>query len=157
LSNVLAVISGAFAVITFLKVTRASDLLFVATSFGLCFTSYFLTAAPAVASFLSLVRVGGFILDMAENPSADALLVFAGNVLGALPALAQPLKYLNNATDDISLALLLALEVSGNLGACFVTFLQTTISWDTTPTAEPPAVEPAAPSRLFVPFVAAAG
>ena len=72
---------------------------------------------------------------MVAKPSADALLALSGNLLGSLPPLAQPLKYLNNATDDISLAILLALELIGNLGAAFVDFVNTTANWDEVPTA----------------------
>jgi hypothetical protein len=140
-----------------LKAASASDLVFVATSLGLIVTPYFLTAAPAVASFLSLARIGAFIFDMAAKPSADALLVLSGNLLGSLPALAQPLKYLNNATDDISLAVLLALEIIGNFGAAFVDFINTTANWDAAPTALPPAEEPlpTSPARVHLPFVQA--
>ena len=78
-------------------------------------------------------------------------------MLGSLPALAQPLKYLNNATDDISLAILLALELIGNMGAGLIAIIDTTVNWEVAPTAESPVEEPQAPSRLFVPFVAAPG
>jgi hypothetical protein len=151
----LAVISTGFFATTMLKVARASDLVFVATSLGLIITPYFLTAAPAVACFLALVRIGAFIFDVAAKPSADALFALSGNVLGSLPALAQPLKYLNNATDDLSLLILLFLEVTGNFGAGMVDILNTMINWDAVPTGLPPSEEPSPnwPTRLHLPFV----
>ena len=77
-------------------------------------------------------------------------------MLGSLPALAQPLKYLNNASDDISLAILLFLEVAGNFGAGLVDISNVRINWDGSPTGLPPVEEPVfnGTPRLHLPFVA---
>lgn len=154
LSNILITISGCFAVTTLLKAAQASDLIFVSTSLALCFTSDFLQAGPAVASFLLLVRIGGFIFDLAEKPSADAVLVFGGNLLGSIPALAQPLKYISDETYEIPLAVLVGLELIGNMAAGLVAVVQTAATWDAAPTAEPPVPEPGGIERLYIPYAA---
>lgn len=154
----LAVISCGFFATTMLKAAKPSDIIFVATSLGLIITPYFLAGAPAVAAFLALVRIGAFIYDMAASPpSIDTVVVLVGNLLGSLPALAQPLKYLDSESEEISLAILLFIELGANLGAAFDDFAYTTANWDVVPTALPPSEEPMpnwAP-RLHLPFVQA--
>ena len=151
----LGAISAGFCATALLKTARASDLIFSITALGLLVAPYFTAAGPAISSFLSLVRIGAFLYDLATMPTLDALSALSGNVLGSLPALAQPLKYLNNATDDLSLAILVGLELIGNFGAAFFNFFNAAVNWDAVPTALPPSEEPSlgTPARLHLPFV----
>ena len=148
-------ISGLFALSTLLKLAQVSDALFVGTALILIFPSYFGELAPAVSAFLALLRIGGFIFNMVTEAPPDALLVLSGNLLGSLPPLSQPLKYLNTVTEDLSLVLLVAIDTFANMGAGAVTFIQTIKTWDASPTAEPPVPEPDGPSKLYMPYAAA--
>ncbi len=133
-----------------------SAFVLASTALTLIFIPYMGPVAPGLTAVVALTRIGSFILNMVAKPSADALLVLSGNLLGSVPPLAQPLKYLNNATDDISLAILMVLEMIGNFGAAFVDFVNTTANWEAEPTALPPGEEPAAwPPRVHLPFVQA--
>lgn len=154
----LAAISAGFFGTTMITATGDSSFVLASTALALIIIPYIGPEAPGLAAVVALARIGTFILKMAANPSADALLILSGNLLGSLPPLAQPLKYLNNATDDISLAILLALEIIGNFGAAAVDFVNTTANWDAEPTALLPVEEPLPSSsmRVHLPFVQAA-
>lgn len=153
----LAAISAGFFATTMAVAAGPSAFVLASTALSLILIPYIGPAAPGLVAVVALTRVGTFILNMVAKPSADALLILSGNLLGSVPPLAQPRKYLNNATDDISLAILLVLELIGNFGAAFVDFVNTTANWDAEPTALPPGEEPGPnwAARVHLPFVQA--
>jgi hypothetical protein len=121
------------------------------------FAAFFGPLAPALTSFLALVRTGAYIVEKAD-PSIDvSWWAFSGDMLATIPPFAQPIKYLTKQFPVTATLLIASLDMVGNIAAAMAKISNAALTWDTLapPTALPPSSEPVldADARVYLPLL----
>ncbi|UBF29769.1 hemopexin repeat-containing protein (plasmid) [Kovacikia minuta CCNUW1] len=85
--------------------------------------------APAT-SFTTLIQFGTYLIQKGVDEKAEDWIAFAGNLTGAVPNIAQPLKLFGPETVEVSVVLLAALDFYCNTATAGCTFTETALNWD---------------------------
>jgi hypothetical protein len=158
LFKIMAALNGTLAALaTWKAAVSPTDWIVLALGFGLTFAPFFGPPAPTIASSLGVARAGAFIVQKAD-PSIDiSWTSFSGDLLGTLPAVAQPVKYLGDTLPVLSRALVADVDAIGSIGAALVAVVNTVFNWDAALLGDPQSREGASAVNVFVPLVAKEG